>query len=257
MPLTRNYDISVVNLVKPLWHWLRPGWPDDARAIPHRATLRQIMGHDQFSGVCLNAGCGEGLFAGFLESFPAITRIVHMDLGQPQVAAHWADPRHEDQAGSVTEIPFETGTFTAVLCTEVMEHVPDDRRGFGELGRVTAPGGLLLLSVPTPPAPYDPAHVREGYTLAELREHLETCGFEVLRSRTCFYATLRVTMALWRWQFRVLGHNRRSVMPRLVLVLAGHLDRVMPVGRPWDLVVLARRTATRPPTTVAQGQTSQ
>jgi SAM-dependent methyltransferase len=252
MPLPRNYDISLATRVKPIWQWFQAGWPDDARAVTHRAALRQIMGRDQLHGACLNAGCGEGLLAGFLESFPAVTRIVHMDLEPPRVAAYWADRRHEDHAGSVTEIPFETGTFASVLCTEVMEHVPDDRRGFAELRRVMAPGGLLVLSVPTPPAPFDPAHVREGYTLAELQERLETSGFEVLRSQTCFYGTLRATMAVWRWQFRVLGHNRRSFVPRFALVMAGHLDRVLPVGRPWDLVVLARRTATRPPTTVAQ-----
>jgi SAM-dependent methyltransferase len=257
MRLPRNYDTSLVSRVKPLWRWLQPGWPDDARVVPHRAALLQIMGSDQLCGTCLNAGCGEGLFAGFLESFPAVTRIVHMDLGEPHIATQMADPRHEDCRGSVTEIPFEAGMFDAVLCTEVMEHVPDDRRGFAELGRVTAPGGLLLLSVPTPPAPPDPAHVREGYTLAEVREHLETCGFDVLRSQTCFHVTLRATMAIWRWQYRVLGNNSRTLMPRGLLVLAGHLDRWLPMGRPWDLVVLARRSATRPRMTVASSPASQ
>ncbi len=254
MPLPRNYDTGSLRLVRPVWRWIQGGWPDDARVIPQRAALQQVLGEEQLRGACLNAGCGEGLFAGFLESFPAVTRIVHMDLGQPQIAEHLSDPRHEDCSGSVTDIPFATGTFVSVLCTEVMEHVADDRRGFAELGRVTAPGGLLLISVPTPPAPPDPAHVREGYTLAEVRRHLEESGFEVLRSRTCFYVTLRATMAIWRWQHRVLGSNRRSLMPRAALLLAGYLDRSLPLGRPWDLVVLARRTATTPPTAVGSGR---
>lgn len=172
-----------------------------------------------------------------------------MDLGHPQVAARMSDARHEDCSGSVTEIPFDAATFSAVLCTEVMEHVPDDRRGFRELARVTDTGGWLLISVPTPLAPPDPAHVREGYTLSDLTGHLERSGFEVIRSLTCFHVTLRATMAVWRWQYRVLGRSRRSVMPRGILRLAGHLDRVLPIGHPWDLVALARRQPTTRPTT--------
>ena len=221
--------------------WLRGGWPDDARAIVQTAALRRVIARDQLTGACLNAGCGEGLHAGFIESFPAVTRIVHMDLDQPQVARQMQDLRHEDCRGSVTEIPFADATFASVVCTEVMEHVADDRRGFAELSRVTRPGGLLLISVPTPPAPPDPAHVREGYSLADLSSRLTGSGFEVLRSMTCFHVTMRVTMAIWRWQYRVLGHDRRSVIPVALLVLTGYIDRVVRVGRPWDLIVLARR----------------
>jgi len=230
--------------VKPVW--LQGGWPDDARGVVHRAALHQIMGTESPGGACLNAGCGEGLFAGFLDSFPAITRIVHMDLGQPQVAARLSDPRHEDWSGSVTAIPFGDATFAFVLCTEVLEHVVEDRLGFAELARVTEPGGWILISVPTPPAPDDPAHVREGYTLSEMTAHLDRSGCDVVRSLTCFHVTLRATMALWRWQYRVLGRGRRSVMPRVLLVMAGHLDRVLRIGRPWDLVVLARRRSGAP-----------
>jgi len=228
-----------VDAVKPVW--LQGGWPDDARGVVHRAALRRIVGTEPLRGACLNAGCGEGLFAGFLESFPAITRIVHMDIDHRPIAPGRADARHQDCRGSVTVIPFGDATFASVLCTEVLEHVPDDQRAFAELARVTEPGGWLVISGPTPPAPDDPAHVREGYTLSEMTAHLDRCGCEVVRSLTCFHVTLRATMAFWRWQYRVLGRGRRSVMPRVLLVVAGHLDRVLPLGRPWDLVVLARR----------------
>ena len=46
----------------------------------------------------------------------------------------------------------------------MLEHIADDGAALDELRRVLAPGGWLLIAVPTPPAAYDPNHVREGYT---------------------------------------------------------------------------------------------
>jgi len=46
------------------------------------------------------------------------------------------------------DLPFRDGCFDAVITTEVIEHVPDDRKTIGELARVLVPGGLLILSTP-------------------------------------------------------------------------------------------------------------
>jgi hypothetical protein len=39
-------------------------------------------------------------------------------------------------------------TFDAILCSHVLEHITDDRAAMGELGRVLAPGGWLIVMVP-------------------------------------------------------------------------------------------------------------
>jgi hypothetical protein len=103
---------------------------------------------------------------------------------------------------------------------------------------VLKPGGLLLLSVPTPPAPADPAHVREGYTLGALTTLLASEGLTVTSSGTCFHVVMRLLYKLWRWQYTAAGRN---LFPRLLLRLAAHLDRTTRAGRPWDLVVTAVR----------------
>lgn len=48
----------------------------------------------------------------------------------------------------VTDIPFAAGTFDAVLCNHVLEHVPDDARALRELFRVLKPGGFAVLQTP-------------------------------------------------------------------------------------------------------------
>lgn len=45
-------------------------------------------------------------------------------------------------------LPFRDGAFDRVLCTEVLEHVADDRAVLRELVRVLRPGGVLAISVP-------------------------------------------------------------------------------------------------------------
>jgi SAM-dependent methyltransferase len=223
--------------------WLREGWPDEARFVIQSAALRSVLGEIQLGGDCLNAGCGEGLYAGFLDSFPNVRRIVHMDLDKPSLSCRFPGGRHEDFSGSVTDLPFSNEEFDACICTEVMEHVSDDERGFAELARVLKPAGILIISTPTPPAPFDPNHVREGYTREEMNRLLERNGFSILRHTFCFHWIMRTLLVVWRWQFEKLGRAKRSLMPRFIVHLAGVLDRALPIGKPWDIVVLAHKRA--------------
>ncbi|MBW3608827.1 MAG: class I SAM-dependent methyltransferase [Actinobacteria bacterium] len=48
----------------------------------------------------------------------------------------------------VTATGLPDGAFDAVICSHVLEHVPDDAAAMGELRRVTAPGGWCLVMVP-------------------------------------------------------------------------------------------------------------
>jgi SAM-dependent methyltransferase len=48
----------------------------------------------------------------------------------------------------ITAIDLPDGSFDAVLCSHVLEHVPDDAAAMRELARVTAPGGWCLVMVP-------------------------------------------------------------------------------------------------------------
>jgi len=45
-------------------------------------------------------------------------------------------------------MPFADQAFDVILCSHVLEHVPDDRRAMRELHRVLRPGGWAILQVP-------------------------------------------------------------------------------------------------------------
>jgi cyclopropane fatty-acyl-phospholipid synthase-like methyltransferase len=85
----------------------------------------------------------------------------------------------------------EPGSFDAVVCTEVLEHVPDYRRGIAEIARALKPGGRACISVPTgltemifhrlhPYYVHDSTHVNV-FTRSLLLSELERAGLRVLR----------------------------------------------------------------------------
>jgi SAM-dependent methyltransferase len=217
---------------------LTPGWFDEARLLVQLPAFQQLLRDHPFHGRCLNAGCGEGLFAPLLESFPEVTRIVNVDVHPPALTRSRQDPRHEDHQGSLTSLPFADASFDCCLCSEVLEHIPDDGRAVRELARVLKPGALLLVSVPSPPAPPDQAHVREGYTRDALRALLSANGFTPLADTVCMHAVSRALYQAWHWQYELTGRN---LFPRPLMRALGHADRRLPLGSPWDLVMLARR----------------
>lgn len=52
--------------------------------------------------------------------------------------------RHED----IMQLTFPDSSFDAIVCMEILEHVPDYHRALREMARVTQPGGRVFLSFP-------------------------------------------------------------------------------------------------------------
>ena len=52
------------------------------------------------------------------------------------------------QVASAEELPFRTGVFDMVIIKHIVEHLPHPEQAIAEIGRVTTPGGILILSTP-------------------------------------------------------------------------------------------------------------
>ncbi len=112
------------------------------------------------------------------------------DAGEAPEGTAWATVN-----GDGTRLPFPDETFDHIICSEVMEHIPDDTAAAAELARVLKPGGTLAVTVPTflPEricwalsdeyhAPFVPGgHVRI-FTEAELKNRFVTAGLEPVGS---------------------------------------------------------------------------
>ncbi len=62
-----------------------------------------------------------------------------------------ADGRIVDLRASLTQLPFGTGDVSLLLCSHVLEHVPEDKMAMQEITRVLAPDGLGVILVPQRP----------------------------------------------------------------------------------------------------------
>lgn len=151
----------------------------------------------------LDMGAGAGRHA--FEAFRRGARVVALDYGfgeLPDVlglftamaAAGEAGTRPDALGAAVngdgTRLPFPDATFDRIICSEVLEHIPDDEAALRELRRVLKPDGVLAATVPTwlPEkvcwhlseeyhAPFvEGGHVRI-FREAELRRKMRAAGF--------------------------------------------------------------------------------
>ena len=61
--------------------------------------------------------------------------------------SRWPNSRLEVSC-DCTQMPFKDASLDAVICSEVLEHVPNLFRAIGELRRVVRPGGRMVLTMP-------------------------------------------------------------------------------------------------------------
>ena len=73
--------------------------------------------------------------------------------GQLEVTCTDLMPRRYRHVGPVvkadiTALPFSTDSFDFIVCSHVLEHIPDDLLALSELDRVLKPGGFAFILVP-------------------------------------------------------------------------------------------------------------
>lgn len=106
----------------------------DAAALPPRSRI-------------LDIGCGVAAFAALFRDFAYVGADLQPSrLRRGRATQPWAGFSAQD----VTQLACREGAFDAVLCLEVIEHVPPAARRamLTELFRVLRRGGLLILSTP-------------------------------------------------------------------------------------------------------------
>ena len=85
---------------------------------------------------------------------------------------------HADVLGDAEALPFTSERADLVLCTEVLEHLPDPTSALTEMNRVLVAGGFLALTAPLIWGEHDYVDYQR-WTEAGLRRMLQSAGFEI------------------------------------------------------------------------------
>lgn len=91
----------------------------------------------------LDLGSGKGRFARVLKEQHPGAEIVAFDLAEAMLG--FVPQNIQRCCGSMTTLPFRTGSFDATYATESLEHAVDIDVAVAELCRVTKPGGKIVI----------------------------------------------------------------------------------------------------------------
>ncbi len=161
----------------------------------------------------LDVGCGGGRHVLQAGRLGACAVGVEIDLGALPPAIERRRNGAAFALADAARLPFRSGSFQVVVCTEVLEHVGDPEACVRELARVLAPGGRAAVSVPTSftedlfwrfpgYAPTPGGHLRIFRT-GELAHLLRANGFRLYDMR------YRHSLASAYWLLRCLRGVRR------------------------------------------------
>lgn len=131
----------------------------------------------------LDAGAGELQYKKFCQHLNYTSQDFGQYDGQGEEGAHpgnW-DNSKLDIKSDITAIPVVNGSFDAIMCIEVFEHIPEPIKAVKEFSRIIKKGGTLIITAPfcsmTHFAPY---HFYTGYNKYWYEKILAENGFEIV-----------------------------------------------------------------------------
>jgi glycosyltransferase involved in cell wall biosynthesis len=166
-----------------------------------------------------------------------------------------------DVLASAESIPLEEMSLDAILCTQVLEHLPEPSLALAEFFRLLKPEGKLFLTAPLAWEEHEKPHDYFRYTRSGLAHLLEMAGFEHLEisGRTDCFTTLAQLLRNARWSLGEATNDssaaRRTAFLRLE-EMASELLELAPLDARGAFPLGYRVLATRPKHQASSGPTN-
>lgn len=124
----------------------------------------------ELTGELLDVGCGQQPYASY---FQHVKRKRTCDFDSKRGKVDFECP--------ADHIPLPDGSLDSILCTEVLEHVPDPLAVWREFHRLLKPGGKVLLATPMSWPGHEEPYDFYRYPEFGLRHLARESGFEIVR----------------------------------------------------------------------------
>jgi len=130
----------------------------------------------------LDAGAGDGNKKKYCKHLDYISQdIAEYDGIQEDEGLQTGkvDYSNLDIVSDITNIPLDDKSLDAILCVEVIEHIPNPLDAFHEFNRLLKEGGVIILTAPfNSLTHYAPYHYSTGFSKYYYERHLPDFNFE-------------------------------------------------------------------------------
>ena len=189
-----------------------------------KAWVEKTLGKIPSGSRILDAGAGEQSYRKYCSHLVYVAQdFAKYDGSGDKVGLQtgtW-DQTKLDIVSDITSIPEPDGSFDAILCVEVFEHLPEPTKALAEFARLLRPDGHLILTAPvcslTHFAPY---YFYNGFSRYFYEKFLGDFGFEIteLSPNGNYFEYLGQEVRRIRWASRkYAGGKSFGIIDRLAL----------------------------------------
>jgi ubiquinone/menaquinone biosynthesis C-methylase UbiE len=161
----------------------------------HDALIKELERRN--FATLLDVGCGTGTFLSMiLNKFNARVFGIDISPGMIKKSRELLSDRADLKVGDSEHLPWSDESFDIVTCIASFHHYPHPEPVLKEMKRVLRHGGSLIIADPWAPnpwrffanliirSPFNKGGEVRVYSLEEMREFLERCGFASIGWRT-------------------------------------------------------------------------
>ena len=123
-------------------------WGDPFQVHLHEQRYAKALSEVNPTDNLLEIGTGLGVFSSRIAPVVATYQGIEYDSEACKAAKKRVPNPDSITEGDAQSLRFPSASFDAVVCLEVLEHLPDYRKALDEIARVLRPDGRLIASIP-------------------------------------------------------------------------------------------------------------